>query len=167
MPPKRAAEGIKIAEECILLIGKQNNVIRWKEQMQGIVTEQYGIIGMFFSTNERFVLPKASKDYSESSSEEPTTESESDKEIPAPSEAGGGPGPFHSPSIEDAERAIERSERKAARLKSKKESRKKLRQKSRTKQREEDRSERRKELKEQRKAMETYVPGVRAGSGRK
>ena len=37
----------------MLLIGKNNNVIRWKEQMQTIVTEQYGIIGMFFNTNER------------------------------------------------------------------------------------------------------------------
>ena len=76
MPPKRAVEGLKIAEDCILQIGKQNNVIRWKEQMQTIVTEQYGIIGMFFSTNQRYVIPKSPKDISESSSEAESSESE-------------------------------------------------------------------------------------------
>ena len=111
MPPKKAAEGIKIAEECILLIGKQNNVIRWKEQMQTIVTEQYGIIGMFFSTNERFVLPKPSKDYSDSSTDGPISESESDTEV-----AGGGLGPFHSSSSADGDRAEARAVRRAAKL---------------------------------------------------
>ena len=85
MPPKRAVEGLKIAEDCILQIGKQNNVIRWKEQMQTIVTEQYGIIGMFFSTNQRYVIPKPPKDVSESSSEEESTESESERETSASS----------------------------------------------------------------------------------
>ena len=153
MPPKKAAEGIKIAEECILLIGKQNNVIRWKEQMQTIVTEQYGIIGMFFSTNERFVLPKPSKDHSESSSEDPVTESESDKEI-----AGGGLGPFSSSSSADAERIDARAERRAARQKSKNDTRKEIREKSRMKQRDEDRADRKKELKEQRKNERTIYP---------
>ena len=83
MPQKRAAiEGAKPAEECMLHIGKHNNVIKWKEQMQTIVTELYGIMGMFFSTNVRFDPPKTSyRDYPISSeSEEESSESESDEE---------------------------------------------------------------------------------------
>ena len=61
MPPKRVP---KSAEECMLLYGKHNNVIKWKEHMQTIVTELYGIIGMFFTTNERYELPRSSiRDY--------------------------------------------------------------------------------------------------------
>ena len=57
MPPKRAAEAVKSTEEYMLYIGKYNNVIKWKEQMQTIITELYGIVGMFFTTNERYELP--------------------------------------------------------------------------------------------------------------
>ena len=31
--------------------------------MQTIVTELYGIVGMFFTTNERYLFPKASREY--------------------------------------------------------------------------------------------------------
>ena len=44
----------------MLLYGKHNNVIKWKEHMQTIITELYGIIGMFFTTNERYELPRVS-----------------------------------------------------------------------------------------------------------
>ena len=115
MPPKRAVEGLKIAEDCILQIGKQNNVIRWKEQMQTIVTEQYGIIGMFFSTNQRYVIPKSPKDISESSSEAESTESESDRET------GPSSGPFTaSSSSAEPDRIAERMARRAVKQKARK-----------------------------------------------
>lgn len=82
MPPKRAVEALKSNDECILLFGKQNNVIKWKEHMQTIVTELYGIVGMFFTTNERFRLPHTSyRDYPMSSeSDEESSDSESENE---------------------------------------------------------------------------------------
>ena len=58
MPPKRAIEAVKSAEECILQIGKFNNIIKWRESMQTIVTELYGIVGMFFTTDVRYELPR-------------------------------------------------------------------------------------------------------------
>ena len=64
MPPKRAVEALKSTEECTLQYGKHSNIIKWREHMQTIVTELYGIVGMFFTTNERYDLPKAShRDY--------------------------------------------------------------------------------------------------------
>ena len=56
MPAKRAAEATKSADECILQYGKTNKIIKWREQMQTIVAELYGIIGMFFTKNERYIL---------------------------------------------------------------------------------------------------------------
>ena len=75
MPPKRAVEALKSAEECILQHGKHGNVIKWREHMQTIVTELYGIVGMFFTTGVRYELPKLSDSSSESSDE-------SDEEVP-------------------------------------------------------------------------------------
>ena len=134
----------------MLLIGKNNNVIRWKEQMQTIVTEQYGIIGMFFNTNERFVIPKLKIELSESSSEDQTTESESDREIQTTAS--------RSSASEDPDRAAERALRRAAKSKSRRESKRKLRQKSKAKQRDENRSARKKDLKEQYENERTIYP---------
>ena len=79
MPPKRAVEGVKSTEECILQIGKFNNIIKWRESMQTIVTELYGIVGMFFTTDVRYELPRTILHYPDaSSSEDSTSESEPD-----------------------------------------------------------------------------------------
>ena len=51
MPPKCAVKAVKSTEEYILQIGKVNNIIIWRESMQTIITELYGIVGMFFTTN--------------------------------------------------------------------------------------------------------------------
>ena len=78
MPSKHVPEAAKSAEECMLLYGKHNNVIKWKEHMQTMVTELYGIIGMFFTTNKRYQLPRVS--YADYSSESESSESE-DEEV--------------------------------------------------------------------------------------
>jgi hypothetical protein len=41
----------------VLKIGKNNNVVQWKEAMQTALTAQFGLVGMFFATNERYVQP--------------------------------------------------------------------------------------------------------------
>ena len=85
MPPKRAVEALKSAEECMLQIGKYNNILKWRENMQTIVTELYGIVGMFFTTDVRYELPRTIPNYPDpSSSEGSTSESEpEDGELPA------------------------------------------------------------------------------------
>jgi hypothetical protein len=57
MPQKKADEPSKDAAECILKIGKNNNVVQWKEEIQNELTELYGLTVMFFTTNERYVQP--------------------------------------------------------------------------------------------------------------
>jgi hypothetical protein len=57
MPQKKADEPSKGAAECILKICKNNNVVQWKEEIQNELTELYGLTGMFFTTNERYVQP--------------------------------------------------------------------------------------------------------------
>ena len=54
----------KYADECILKMGKSNNVIQWRDEMHTAVTRLYGMTGSFFITNERYVepLPRA-EDY--------------------------------------------------------------------------------------------------------
>jgi hypothetical protein len=41
----------------ILRIGKNNNVVQWKEEIQSELTELYGLTAMFFIMNERNVQP--------------------------------------------------------------------------------------------------------------
>jgi hypothetical protein len=57
MPQKKASDPAKDATECILRIGKNNNVVQWKEEIQNELTELYGLTAMFFTTNERYVQP--------------------------------------------------------------------------------------------------------------
>ena len=57
MPPKKQEEPKSGAEHCMLKIGRQNNVIQWKEDMQNEACGLYVMTGMFFSTNERYVHP--------------------------------------------------------------------------------------------------------------
>jgi hypothetical protein len=57
MPQKKSIEPAQDATECVLRIGKNNNVVQWKEEMQTTVTALYGLTSMFFTTNERYVQP--------------------------------------------------------------------------------------------------------------
>ena len=57
MPLKKTAEAKSGAEPCILRIGRYNNVIQWKEEMQTEATGLYGMTGMFFTTNASYVHP--------------------------------------------------------------------------------------------------------------
>ena len=45
------------ATECILRLGKANNVILWNEEMKSIVGALYGSTANFLQTNERYVPP--------------------------------------------------------------------------------------------------------------
>jgi hypothetical protein len=57
MPQKKASYPAKDATECILRIGKNNNFVQWKEEIQNELTVLYGLTAMFFTTNERYVQP--------------------------------------------------------------------------------------------------------------
>jgi hypothetical protein len=57
IPQNKSNEPTQDATECVLRIGKNNNVVQSKEEMQTTVTALYGLTGMFFTTNERYVQP--------------------------------------------------------------------------------------------------------------
>jgi hypothetical protein len=57
MPQKKASDLAKDATECILRLGKNSNVVQWKEEIQNELTELYGLTAMFFTTNERYAQP--------------------------------------------------------------------------------------------------------------
>jgi hypothetical protein len=54
MSQKKANEPGQDATEWVLRIGKNNNVVQWKEEMQTAVTAMVGMTGMFFTTIERY-----------------------------------------------------------------------------------------------------------------
>ena len=56
MPPKRAGE-TKEVPECILRIGKYNNVVAWNLEMRSIVGTLYGSTANFLTDNVRYVPP--------------------------------------------------------------------------------------------------------------
>ena len=56
MPPKRAVEG-KEPGECILTIGKYNNVVAWNARMVDVVGKLFGDTASFLTTNERHEIP--------------------------------------------------------------------------------------------------------------
>ena len=56
MPPKRMSEP-RETSECMLRIGKYNNVIAWNMQMRSIVGELYGSTANFLVDNERYIPP--------------------------------------------------------------------------------------------------------------
>lgn len=128
MPLERAVEASKSTEECILQYGKHNNVIKWREHMQTIVTELYGIVGMFFTTNVKYEFPRSSsRDYPAESSSE-SSSSESEEEI------------VEDPPVPNAERAANAAARPArvvART-ARNERRRKAAKRSRTKFKEDD-----------------------------
>jgi hypothetical protein len=57
MPQKKTSELAQVAAECVLKIGKSNNVVQRKEAMQTELTAHFGLVGMFFTTNERYAQP--------------------------------------------------------------------------------------------------------------
>ena len=81
MPPKRAAEAFKSTEECTLQYRKFYNIIKWREHMQTVVTKLYGIVGMFFTTNVRYELPRVSYRDCPADSSSESSRSEEDDEI--------------------------------------------------------------------------------------
>ena len=42
---------------CILEIGKNYNIVLWKEKLENEVTGLYLKVGMFFTTDERYIIP--------------------------------------------------------------------------------------------------------------
>ena len=64
MPQKKLEDASSGAVTCILKIGRYNNVVQWKEEMQDEACGLYGMTGMFFTTNESYYhpLPRA-EDY--------------------------------------------------------------------------------------------------------
>ena len=57
MPLKKQEEPRSGAETYTLKIGRYNNVVQWREEMQDEACGLYGMTGMFFSTNESYVYP--------------------------------------------------------------------------------------------------------------
>ena len=150
MPPKRAVEDLKSTEVCMLQYGKNNNTIKWKEHMQTMATELYGIVGMFFTTNVRYEQPRITyRDYPpDSSSESSSSESEPespDKDQPVPDAA------------LIASYAREKAKRGAAR-ESRNDRRRKSSERSRTKYREDDYIQRKRDVKSQKENERTLYP---------
>ena len=150
MPPKRVPEVVKSTEECMLLYGKHNNVIKWKEHMQTMVTELYGIIGMFFTTNKRYQLPRVS--YADYSSESESAESvdEDEDEVVDPDAPALLPEMIAILAAEKAARATAREVRNGRR--------RKIAEKARAKFREDDYIQRKKDLKAQKENERTVYP---------
>jgi hypothetical protein len=145
MPPKRAVEAVKSTEECILQIGKFNNIIKWRESMQTIVTELYGIVGMFFTTDVRYELPRTAFKYPDESESEDST-SESDSEA--------------NPAIPPEVRAayLEGKPARDAARESRNERRRRSNDRSRAKYKEEDYLQRKRDLKAQKEHERTIFP---------
>ena len=57
MPPKKQEEPKSAAEQCMLRIGRYNNVVQWREDMQNEACGLYGMTGTFFTTNKSYVHP--------------------------------------------------------------------------------------------------------------
>jgi hypothetical protein len=58
MPKAKAAEAVKkVTNECILRMGKSNNVIEWREKMYTLATTEFGEVGTYFYTNVPFKYP--------------------------------------------------------------------------------------------------------------
>ena len=150
MPPKRAAEACTSTEECILQYGKHNNIIKWREYMQTIVTELYRIVGMFITTDVRYELQKFSyRDYPADSSSESLSSEEDEETVE------GQPEPVPDP--EAVAYAAARPARIAARL-ARNERRRKASERLRTKFKEDDYMQRKRDLKTQRENECTMSP---------
>ena len=125
MPSKKSNEPAKDAAECMLIIGKNNNVVQWKEEMQTTVTALYGLTGMFFTTNERYVQPfPREEDYIPEFSE---SDDEEEEEVGEQLDAEGEP----LPAVDVAALAVAREAAANARRETKRRAREKLIQKLR------------------------------------
>ena len=150
MPPKRLPEVVKSTEECMLFYGKHNNVIKWKKHMQTMVTELYGIIGMFITTNKRYQLPRVSyTDYS-SKSESAESVDEDENEVVDPDTPALLPEMIATLATEKAARATAREARNGRR--------RKIAERARAKFREDDYFRREKDLKAQKENECTVYP---------
>ena len=56
MPPKRAPDS-KDTKECMLQIGKYNNVVAWNLEMRASIGAMYGDSALFLTTDVRYVPP--------------------------------------------------------------------------------------------------------------
>ena len=54
---KTSAAAEKTPDVCILKMGRQNNIIQWRDEMYGILTTKYGATGSFLMTNVAYVNP--------------------------------------------------------------------------------------------------------------
>ena len=54
MPRKKTPELPKGSTECILVTGKFNNIVQWRDEMQTAVSMLYGLTGTFFTKNIRY-----------------------------------------------------------------------------------------------------------------
>lgn len=58
MPKTKSVEtGGKVPDTCILKMGKNNNVIQWREEMYSLATEEFGEVGTYFYTNVAYTYP--------------------------------------------------------------------------------------------------------------
>jgi hypothetical protein len=49
MPKTKSVEtGGKVPDTCILKMGRNNNVIQWREEMYNLATEEFGEVGTYF-----------------------------------------------------------------------------------------------------------------------
>ena len=156
MPPKRAVEASKSTEECILQYGKFNNTIKWRESMQTVVTEIYGIVGMFFTTDVRYELPRIILHNPDASSSEDST-SESELDAPADEDEEHVVTPTAAETAALLAHAAGKPARAAAR-KVRNERRRKAAERSRAKYREEDYIQRQRDLKTQKESERTVYP---------
>ena len=120
--------------------------------MQTIVTELYGIVGMFFTTDVRYDLPRAALNYPDASSSEDST-SESEPEL---QEDGEEPMVLQ-PEIDPAIRLAGKPARDTAR-EIRNERRRRTAERSRAKYREEDYIQRKRDLKTQKENERTVFP---------
>lgn len=119
--------------------------------MQTVVTELYGIVGMFFSTNVRYELPRISyRDYPADSSSESSSSDEEDDD-------GADDQPQPAPDPEVVSYAAARPARVAARL-ARNERRRKASERSRAKFKEDDYIQRKRDIKTQRENERTMYP---------
>ena len=117
MPPKRAVEASKSTEECTLHYGQNSNIIKWREHMQTIATELYGIVGMFFTTNMRYEQARLTYRDDPADSSEESSSSDSEDEASDAEKAVADPAQLAALALEKAERSADREVRNARRRK--------------------------------------------------
>jgi hypothetical protein len=51
MPPNKTVEPKEAPGQCILKLGKSNNIIQWTEEMKTSISMLYGVAGNFLCHN--------------------------------------------------------------------------------------------------------------------